>query len=409
MNLINYIEKKELFGIRPGLDNIKRVMNALGNPQDELKIIHVAGTNGKGSVCNYLYNIMLSNGYSCGLFTSPHIHKIEDRFEINGKNANSKELTILAEKLKRVEDDLDIELTKFEVLTSLAFLYFHHKKCEFAVIEVGLGGIWDATNIIKKPLVSVITKIGLDHIDILGDTEEKIAYEKAGIIKENVDVIFYKTKQSINDVIRKVATQNNSKVVYNDIKQLKIIKLSKFTSIFTYKSYKNVLTVMPGFQSMNNLTLVLETVDYLKNIIKLEDDLIYKGIAKTKLKRRFEVRNTNPVTVFDCAHNVQSFQMLLKNLDFYFSKEKVVMVLGLLKDKDVMNIVRMLDGNISKLYLTKPLNNRAFDPNDLKQLFYESKTEIITSPLEAFETAIHKNPESVIAVCGSFYNYMEIE
>lgn len=366
---IEIITSKDNFYIDLGLDRIKIALDKLGNPQDDLSCIHVAGTNGKGSVCVMLDSVLREAGYKTGLYTSPHIWEYTERIKVNGKCISEDDFAILAEKVI----DTGIHLTEFEILTIIMFLYFKEKGVDIAILEVGMGGRLDATNVIKQNLCSIITQIDLDHTDRLGDTKEKIAYEKAGIVKPNCPVVTSMGYEAIKDK----ADEQNSMFI--------------FVSPFVREDFINALT-LKGRHQVDNLALVLTAVQYL--FPEISDNTIIEGLKKVKHPCRFEyIKEKN--LIIDASHNPNGIQALRDNLDFYFPNEKRRFVFGALKRKDYRKMMEILFREGDEIYLNE------FDYPDacsFEELFsacpYEAKK---------YSAGLYFPPDKLNIICGSFY------
>lgn len=404
MNWEKYINDLNFMGIKPGLDNIKKILNEFNNPQDKIKVIHVAGTNGKGTTCNFFYNVLLNLNFKVGLFTSPHIHKINDRIEINKNKIDDSSIDEIMTKLVYFENVLNIKLTKFEILTVLAFVYFEKSKVDYAVIEVGMGGRLDSTNVVKKPLVSVICNIGLDHTDFLGDTIEEISFEKAGIIKNNCPTVVYDLEQKSYEVIKKIAEKRNSRLYKADFSKIDIKDINLHRSIFDYKNFQNVEISMLGYSAIKNACVVLES---FKNIFNFDFKEVLLGIKNTTLKNRFTLVKEKPTIIFDSSHNPQAVEAMIENINLYFENKKILFVLGVLKDKNYEEILNKVTNYAKRFYFCKPVNERALEPEILKNLLDKKvESDIFKSSELALKKAIDDSKEDeVIILFGSFYNY----
>lgn len=242
-------------GVKLGLQNIKNLMEKLGNPQDKLKIIHIAGTNGKGSCTSFVNSVLVSQGYKVGMFTSPSIYNFEERIRINNKNIPEDKLIELMNEVREIANTLEVFPADFELVTALAFLYFYRENCDFAIMEVGLGGRLDATNVINKPLITLITSISFDHQQFLGNTIKEIALEKAGIIKDGVPLVLYSQDTEIMDNIMGVAKSKNSEVIVNDLSKIKVLENKKSGQVIDYKDFKNLKINLLGSHQVKNATI----------------------------------------------------------------------------------------------------------------------------------------------------------
>lgn len=318
---LNYIHSLGMFSHPAGLERITDTLNKLDNPQNKFKSIHIAGTNGKGSVSVMTASALSYAGYKTGLFVSPYIIDFRERISINGEYISENKLCELADTVKSTKT----ELTEFEFITAVGFLYFAQSKCDIAVIETGLGGRLDATNILKNVNVSVITKIGLDHTAVLGDTIEKIAKEKCGIIKNNITVTSPKQNEKALNVIK----GNSDNLIVPDLEKLKIIKSDIYGNEFIYKD-KRYKTSLSGNFQIENAVVAVETLENCKLNISYDD--IYNGLSRAFIPARLEVISKNPLVVLDGAHNPDGADVLCKFMQNY--KGKITAIVGMMKDKN---------------------------------------------------------------------------
>ena len=317
---LEYINDKDKFGSRLGLDSIGKLLSLLGNPQKGLNYIHIGGTNGKGSTASYLAHVLKAGGYKVGLFTSPYIERFNERIQINGEDIPNETLGRLTSTI-REKADIMVKKgydhpTTFEIITAIGFMYFKEERTDYAILEVGLGGRFDSTNIIDKPLVSVITTIDFDHIDILGDTLGKIAYQKAGIIKDNSIVISYPQEEESLEVLKKVSREKNSEFYLCPMENINIKSASNRGSIFDfqYKDTKieDIKIKMLGEYQVYNAALALTTLLIMKEreLLSIEKEDIYRGLNDTKWPGRLEIIGEDPIFLIDGAHNVQGLAHL---------------------------------------------------------------------------------------------------
>jgi folylpolyglutamate synthase/dihydrofolate synthase len=342
---IDYIHNTHKFGMKLGLDNIKRLLMHLGNPQNNLKFIHVAGTNGKGSTCAFINSILLEAGFKVGLYTSPYLEEFEERMRINNQNIPKDKLIYYVEYIKpiieKIVDEGYNHPTEFEIITAIAFKYFCDENVDFVVLEVGLGGRFDATNVIESSLVSVITTIDYDHMDKLGDTLEKIAFEKAGIIKENGTVVSFYQKDEALKVIEEVSGLKNASLSVMDMNDVKIKESNSNHQVFDYKNYKSLKIGIIGKHQVYNASLSIMAVEKLKQYgINISEDVIRRGLSKTKWPGRIEVISKLPLIVIDGAHNPQGMAVLKEALNL-FTYNRLILVIGMLKDKDTDSMLKL--------------------------------------------------------------------
>jgi len=416
---MEYIHGSLKFGSVLGLARIKKLMELLGNPQDSLKVIHVGGTNGKGSTSSFISQILIESGYKTGLFTSPYLESFTERIRIDGRDIGKDELAKAATAVKRCADKL-IALgyehpTEFEIVTAIAFYYYWEKQVDFVVLEVGLGGRCDATNIIEKPLISVITPIEMDHMDVLGDTLGKIAMEKAGIIKKGCPVVLHPQQKEAMDAIRKAAEDNNAKLVVADTSK-KQLKSSTLTGqVFDYQInshlFEDIGISLLGKHQVNNAIVAINAIWQLneEHGYFIDKRAIYEGLKKATWPGRLEVLSNKPLILIDGAHNYHGAMALSRFIEDNFPKERVTLVLGMLKDKEVDKVLRELIPKAGRVVTTSPDNPRAMDSDELlhRIKLIDNKIRILASH-NSIKKALHEaveesGPEDVIIFAGSLY------
>lgn len=415
-NTINKFKEFERFGSRLGLERMATLMELLGNPEKNLKYIHVAGTNGKGSVCKYIYEALQENGYKVGLFTSPFLEVFNERIEFDHQLISDEDLekctNIVLEKIDiMLSKGLDSP-TEFEVITAVAFVYFNMKNADFVVLEVGLGGKGDSTNIIEKPLACVITSISFDHMDRLGDTIEEIAAEKAGIIKEGVPVIINVERSEAAKVIARKAYEKNC--VLHDVTKIKYAVTEK--NIDGYKmdtniystDYSEVEISMVGKHQVQNVLTALVTLELLRKaeIIKVERSRLYAGLKKARQNGRFEVMDKGPYVIIDGAHNEDGAAALSKTTEELLPGKKILFVTGMLGDKDIKKILDSFTKMADDFVITEPDNPRKCPAMELTRALQERGKNCITieNPVEACKYALeHKKEYDAVMFAGSLY------
>lgn len=410
---IDYIHSINWQFCKPGLERIDELCKGLDNPQDKLKFIHVAGTNGKGSFCSMLSSVLKEAGYKVGLYTSPYITKFNERMAINGKPVSNKELTEITQKVKCVADKMEDKPTEFELVTAIAFEYFCKNKCDYVVLECGLGGRLDSTNIISTSVLSVITGISLDHTSILGDTIEKIAYEKAGIIKEGVPVLWCGENEEAKKVICEVAKNRHSPVYFSDHDEI-IIKKSTFDeTFFDYKSFRNVTIKLLGKYQPVNCANVLEAISVLSsNGISIDYPAIIDGLSKAEWHARFEKLQVNPLVIFDGAHNPEGVDASVDSIKDYFGSGKVYVLTGVMADKDYPYMAKKISTVASRVYTITPDNPRALPSEEYSKVYTSLGTpaKSYKNIKSAMECAIleAKRDGKALFCLGSLYMYNEV-
>ncbi len=412
---LEYINETNKLGSVLGLETIKKLLSLLDNPHQKLKYIHIGGTNGKGSTSNYISNILQAGGYGVGLFTSPHIKKINESIVVNGEEISEEDfariLDKIKEKIKIMVDEGFNHPTTFEILTSMGFVYFNEKNVDYVILEVGLGGKNDSTNIIPPPLASVFTTIDYDHIDILGNSLEEIAYEKAGIIKRDSIVVTYPQKEEVLRIIREAAKNNNSNIYICPMENISIKEINSFGSRFDFTfdntNIKDIRITMLGEYQVYNAALALTTLLVLrdKGLVQITDEEINEGLVNSRWPSRLEVVNRDPTILIDGAHNLQGINQLKKSLDL-FEYENLIICIGILKDKDYPHMAEVLGPISDKIIVTEVDSPRKLEAEILgeeilkynENVFIEKDVE--KSVKKALDLATRKD---LIVFCGSLY------
>ncbi|WP_409228127.1 bifunctional folylpolyglutamate synthase/dihydrofolate synthase [Gudongella sp. SC589] len=346
-----YINDKEKYGSRLGLDSIRTLLGHLGDPHIGMKYIHVGGTNGKGSTSAYLAHCLEEAGYRSGLYTSPYLERFTERIQINGEDIPQEVLGDITSKVKKaadrmVQDGME-HPTTFELVTAVGFEYFNRSNVDFVILEVGLGGRFDSTNVIQSSVASVITTIDYDHTDVLGKTLAEIAYQKAGIIKENGLVVSYPQKMEAEKVIAEVAYEKGADFVKLPIDNLKIRTSTYQGSVFDFKykgnAYENLQISMLGDYQVMNAALAVTTILELRDrgILEITEGQLRSGLLKTKWKGRLEVLSRDPIFLIDGAHNLQGITLLADAVKM-FPYNRLILGMSVLKDKDYTHMIEKL-------------------------------------------------------------------
>ena len=415
---MNFIQNTNKFGSVLGLDNIRELLERLGNPQDQLRVVHIAGTNGKGSTLAFLAGIFRESGYRAGRYVSPASFSYEERFRINEENISKKDLCFYMEKIKNVAEEMVKDglshPTMFEIETALSFLYFLDKKVDAVLLETGMGGRLDATNVVKKPIATVIASIGMDHMQFLGDTLEKIASEKAGIIKEGCPVISYDNTKEVNEVIKNKAKQMHAKVTFVNSAGIRVLQESLNGESFSYRSsdgrwYEKIEIPLLGRHQINNAALALETLNVIKNYYCISDFQTEDGMRKTIWRGRIEILEREPMVICDGAHNPDGAKSLLSFLQNNFTNQRLIYIMGVLSDKDYEQMVQILAPAADKIYTVAPDNPRALSSRELCNCIskYHQNVEERQRLAECLSEVRQKaEKDDVIIICGtlSFQN-----
>jgi len=409
---LEYIHSVNWTFCKPGLERIEKLCRALGNPEKSLKFVHVAGTNGKGSFCSMLDSVLRSAGYKVGLYTSPYIKVFNERMRVDGVNIPDETLAAITERVKPIADAMEDKPTEFELITAIAFLYFAEEKCDVVVLEAGMGGRLDSTNIIDTSILSVITGISLDHTAFLGDTVEKIAAEKAGIIKSGVPVLFGGTDEAAAQVISDKAKEMRSSFFRPDYTKIDALTTTLRGTSFEYKGRAVKLNLL-GLYQPRNASLVLEAVGLLKKIgMNISDEAISTGLEEARWSARFEIINHLPLIIFDGAHNPEGISSAVESIKHYFGKEKVIVVSGVLRDKDYNYIASRLSEVAAAAYTITPNNSRALAASDFAALLSSMGVESVAneSIAEALSRAVARADKSgeAIVCLGSLYTYVDV-
>jgi dihydrofolate synthase/folylpolyglutamate synthase len=405
------------FGIKPGLERTYNILSDFGDPQDKFQSIHIAGTNGKGFTCSAMASILMESGFKVGLYTSPHLREFNERIIINGDMISDDDIIALAEKLMQYSEK--INATFFEITTAMAFIYFAEKNVDIAVVETGMGGRFDSTNVLK-PLVSVITDIGMEHQEYLGDTLQKIAFEKAGIIKEETPLVVSRKQTDVMHVFIDKADQMASSMHYaEDIADITVLSYNPDFTLNINLSFDNIKIEnlkLPaaGIHQIRNLQLSLSALQLTREKFDFNQEQIIKGLEKIRENAfyhcRLELVRKSPMVLLDSAHNPQAIEALTNTLDNHgHSDTKWNILYAAMSDKDVKSILHFLKPYCKALYITEPRTDRSMPTEKIVEIAKElSFSRIIQNKnsKEAYSELIkQRNP---ILVCGSFFLVGEI-
>lgn len=415
MNIEKYLSNFYKGTKNPSLSAMRFFINKYNGFEKNMKFIHIAGTNGKGSCTEMISNILVCQGYKVGKFMSPHLIKYNERISINGKEILDKEIESLIKELEpKIEEynsTQNVNITLFELETIMALLYFYRNSVDFVVLETGLGGLYDCTNIITNPLVSVITSIGYDHMNILGNTLEEIAYQKAGIIKNNSNTVFFTHSQNVNDVIYEECNKKNNTlhlITNDDIKNYD--RDDKF-QYFDYKDLKRVAINLKGIKQIENASLCIESIKTLNQLgYNVSEENIRRGLITVIHRGRMEEINTKPLIIYDGAHNEPAINNFIKSVNMYYKDYKRVYIISILQRKDYNKMLKILLQDENAIFILTSGNDeqRYTSKEELYKIaikYKKTNQQIYMKTLdEALDYAMQENNNANFIV-GSFYVY----
>jgi dihydrofolate synthase/folylpolyglutamate synthase len=423
---MHFLIKANQYGSVLGLENMQRLLNYLGNPQDKLKFIHIAGTNGKGSTTAFIANIMADSGYRVGRYISPSVFCYREIIQISYKKGHFNDENFITTEYiseKGIIDGVSIikaacnsmveegypHPTSFEIETAMAFLYFLEQNCDLVVLEVGLGGRLDATNIIKTTLCAVFTSISMDHMQILGDTLEKIAFEKAGIIKSGIQVISYDQTPEAEKVIETVCRLNHAELTKADFGQISITEQTIERTVFSYQDCKGLQIHLLGENQVKNAVLALLTVRALqKTGFTVTDKDIRNGLFHTSWRGRLEVIQSRPLFLIDGAHNEDAAKSLAKNIEIYFANKRIIYIIGVLADKDFSAVLEHTGIYAERIITVTPANSRALPSAKLAETARRYCNHVIDADKVtiAIETALQVAEEDDVIIAFGSLSYL---
>ena len=411
---LEYIHSVNWTFCKPGLERITELCKALGDPQNKLRFIHVAGTNGKGSTSSMLASILQSAGYRTGLYTSPYIRTFCERIRVDGENIPKEKLASFTERIRPIADAMTDKPTEFELITALAFAYFAECACDVVVLEVGLGGRLDSTNVIENTALSIITGIDFDHTALLGNTIEEIAVEKAGIIKPNRPVLFGGGKGVAFDTVCAVAQEKNAPVHRVDRSSYKEKSATLDGTVFDYLHYTDLHLPLLGAYQPYNATTVLTAIDLLKEQgFAIGEDAVGCGLLSVRWPARFELLSRDPIIIYDGGHNPEGVRAAVASVKAYFGDQRVNLLSGVMADKDRGEMIQTMKPIIERAFTVTPNNPRSLAAADYAAQL--ASYDIVATPYagvaEGVKAAIESSrKENIPLIClGSLYLYEEVE
>ena len=365
---ISYIHSVCWKGSIPGLSRTQNLLDLMGNPHKALKYVHIAGTNGKGSTAAMTANILQKAGYRVGLYTSPYIYRFNERMQVNGQPISDKDLVDITAWVRPLAQSMEESPTEFELVSCIAFEYFKRNACDIVVLEVGMGGALDSTNVIPAPEVAVITNIGLDHTEVLGNTVEEIALTKAGIFKPGCDAVVYRGTAGVEAVFEEVCIRNDIPLTKANFDGLQLVSHGLEGQTFHCGMRKNIFLPLLGDHQLHNASVVLSVTDALiARGWKISEENIYQGIAEVSWPGRFDIMSKDPLFIIDGGHNPQCIEALVKNIQDYLADRPVIALTGVLADKDYADMYKPVMDLVKEFVCITPPNPRRLSSNLLAQ------------------------------------------
>ena len=409
---IAYIHSVCWKGSIPGLERTQELLKKMGNPEKKLRYVHIAGTNGKGSTAAMTASILRKAGYRTGLYTSPYIYRFHERMQVDGVEISDEDLVACTEFVKPLAESMEEQPTEFELVSCIAFEYFARMHCDIVVLEVGMGGAMDSTNVIPVPEVAVITNIGLDHTEVLGDTVEKIAATKSGIFKEGGHAVVYRGKPSVEQVFEDVCRERHVSLRKADFEGLNLKSHGLEGQVFDCGARKDLHLPLLGNHQLHNASVVLSVIDTLiEEGWKITEDNIRDGLRDTSWPGRFDIASRDPLFIIDGGHNPQCFEALVDNIKDYLKDRKIVALTGVLADKDYADMYRPILPYVTEFVCITPPNPRKLDSDKLAE--YLRKVGATAQGSESIPQGVEKaielaGKDGVVLCFGSLYSIGDI-
>ena len=404
---LKYIHNVKWQAVKPGLERSRALLEALGNPEQSLKFVHVAGTNGKGSTAAYTASVLRKAGYRTGLYISPFILRFNERMQVDGESISDDELVRLTEEIRPFADAMTDTPTEFELITALAMKHFLYKKCDIVVLEVGMGGELDSTNVIDTPEAAVITAIGYDHVKELGPTLADIAGAKAGIIKSGGDVVIYGGEPEVEAVFERVCAERGARLHRADYSRIFDERFTLDGIKFGFKPYGEITTPLLGTYQQKNAALAITVLEVLRDKgYKISDRDIVDGIVAVQWPGRFEILGREPIFILDGSHNPQGVEATAVSLSQYFPDRKITFVVGVMADKDVDSMIGFIAPYASSFVAVKPDYYRAMGAAELAERLSHYSVPVYTG--ETMKAGVSKaielaGPDGIVCAIGSLY------
>jgi len=410
---IAYIHSVFWKGSVPGLGRTQELLRRIGNPEKKLKFVHISGTNGKGSTAAMTASILRKAGYRTGLYTSPYIYRFHERMQINGEQISDEDLIAITEFVKPHADAMTESPTEFELVSCIAFEYFARKQCDIVVLEVGMGGALDSTNVIEVPEVAVITNVGLDHTDYLGDTVEKIAETKSGIFKEGGRAVVYRAAPSVEAVYERICAERHVSLKKADFDSLKRKAHSLEGQVFDCGQRKDLVLPLLGDHQLHNASVVLSIIDTMKeNGWNISEQNIRDGMRDVTWPGRFDIVSRDPLFIIDGGHNPQCIEALVKNIEDYLTGRKVIALTGVLADKDYGDMYKPVMPLVDQFVCITPPNPRRLVAEELAK--HLQAVGATATPCQTIEAGVRKalelaGKDGVVLCFGSLYTIGDIK
>ena len=410
---LEFVQSASWLGTCPGLERVTELMHQLGDPQEKLRFIHITGTNGKGSTAAMLSSILTEAGYKTGLFTSPHLRFYNERIKVNGRDISDEDLCSAAETVKAAVERMTLVPTEFERFTAMAFLHFLEVGCDIVVLEVGLGGALDSTNVIPAPELAIITNIGLEHTEYLGNSLEEIAATKSGIIKPGCDVVLYGQSAQVESVVRARCAECGSRLTVTDMTRAALHASSLEGQELSYRNREHLRLRLLGTYQYHNAATALDAVDALiRRGFVISDEAIAKGLAQVQWPGRFEVLRHDPLVIVDGAHNPNGVEELARCLEQFLPGRKVIFVMGVMADKDYADMLSSVGPYAKQFVTVTPESERALSSQALEQQI-ESQLGVPAHSAGGVKEGIamalaEASAEDAICIFGSLYQVGEV-
>ncbi len=404
---LEYIHSVCWKGSIPGLSRTQNLLSLMGNPEKKLKFVHIAGTNGKGSTAAMTASILQEAGYRTGLYTSPYIYRFHERMQVNGVQISDEDLAAVTEWVRPLAESMDEKPTEFELVCCIAFEYFYRQNCDIVVLEVGMGGAFDATNVIEVPEVAVITNIGLDHTEVLGDTLEAIAETKAGIFKKGGDAVVYRGTPSVEAVFERICNERHLSLKKADFDSLVLHSHGLEGQVFDCGNRKNLELPLLGSHQLKNAAVVLSVIDTLiEKGWNISEQNIRDGLRDVQWPGRFDIVGRDPLFIIDGGHNPQCFEALIKNIQDYLPGKKIIALTGVLADKDYADMYKPIMPYIEQFVCITPPNPRKLDADQLAAFLEQAGAN--ATACDTIEDGVRKaialaGYDGVVLCFGSLY------